>query len=89
MSLFLSATTFIAHSVSYNDKPPVNAQYTATFVAYQPEGHRESRASGKTTRMVDVHEIYVVYRIDDTGNEVILRASTGAEYPKNIVLYKN
>lgn len=81
--------TWTIYDNSYNDVRPLNAQYTATFVKYQPEGHSETRQSGKTTQHVDVHEIYVVYRIDDTGNDVILRAKSGVEYPKHIVLYKN
>ena len=81
--------TLVVYAASYGGTKPVNAQYTATFVKYQPEGHSETQHTGKTTRQVDVHEIYVVYRIDDTGNEVILSATTGKEYPKNIVLYKN
>lgn len=85
----LGLLTLIVYSASYGETKPVNAQYTATFVAYQPEGHSETRHSGKSTQHVNVHEIYVVYRIDDTGNDVILRAKSGAEYPKHIILYKN
>jgi hypothetical protein len=81
-----------AYCVSYhwtNQTPKTfaNVQVTAEFQGYQPEGYNESRTSGKSTRRVDVHNMYVVYTVN--GNPVILPAQTGVEYPKQAVLYKN
>jgi hypothetical protein len=81
-----------AYGVSYhwtNQTPKTFANFPVTgeFVGYQPEGYNESRTSGKSTRRVDVHNMYVVYRVN--GNLVILEAKTGLEYPKTAILYKN
>jgi hypothetical protein len=82
----------IAYGVSYHwtnqeAKTFANTRVTAEFQGYQPEGYNESRTSGKSTRRVDVHNMYVVYTVN--GNPVILPAQTGVEYPKTAVLYKN
>jgi hypothetical protein len=82
----------IAYGVSYhwtNQTPKTfaNTKVTAEFQGYQPEGYNEARTSGKSTRRVDVHNMYVVYTVN--GNPVILPAQTGAEYPKTAILYKN
>lgn len=82
----------IAYGVSYhwtNQQPKTFANFPVTgeFVSYQPEGYNESRTSGKSTRRVDVHNMYVVYRVN--GSLVILEAKTGMEYPKTVQLYKN
>jgi hypothetical protein len=78
----------IAYGVSYhwtNQEPKTfkNEKVTAELVGFQPEGYREK--SGKS--MVDCHYMYVVYRVN--GNEVILQATQGVEYPKTAILYKN
>ena len=78
----------IAYGVSYhwtNQEAKVfaNVQVTAELVGFQPEGYREK--SGKS--MVDRHYMYIVYRVN--GNEVILQATQGVEYPKTAILYKN
>ncbi len=78
----------IAYFVSYSwtDQTPKtfkNEKVTAELVGFQPEGYREK--SGKS--MVDRHYMYVVYRVN--GNEVILQAQPGVEYPKTAILYKN
>ena len=81
-----------AYGVSYHwtnqeAKTFVNTKVTAEFQGYQPEGYNESRTSGKTTRRVDVHHMYVVYTVN--GDPVILQAQTGVTYPKTAILYKN
>ena len=83
----------MAYCVSYvwTSQEPVkvykNEQVTGEFVRYVAEGYNIPVASGKTTRHVDYHEIYVVYKIN--GNEVLMRAQAGVEYPKQAILYKN
>ena len=82
----------IAYGVSYhwtNQQPKTFANFPVVgeFVGYQPEGYNESRTSGKSTRRVDVHSMYVVYNVN--GSLVILEAKTGMEYPKTVQLYKN
>jgi len=82
----------IAYGVSYHwtnqeAKTFKNERVTAEFQSYQPEGYNESRTSGKSTRRVDVHNMYVVYTVN--GNPVILQAQQGVEYPKTAILYKN
>ena len=64
-----------------------NEKVTGEFVRYVAEGYNVTERSGKTTRHVDKHEIYMVYRIN--GNEVLFHAKTGVEYPKTAVFYKN
>ena len=81
-----------AYGVSYHwtnqeAKTFVNTKVTAELVGFQPEGYNESRTSGKSTRRVDVHMMYVVYSVG--GEKVILRASEGQTYPQSAVLYKN
>jgi hypothetical protein len=89
---FAMVVAGFAYGVSYHwtnqdAKTFVNQKVIAEFQGYQPEGYNESRTSGKSTRRVDVHNIYVVYKVN--GNPVILPAQTGQEYPKSAVLYKN
>jgi len=67
---------------------PVNTPVVGTFVAYQPEGYNIEERSGKTTRRVDYHLLYVVYSIPGSGN-VILQATAGQVYPQRVILYKN
>ena len=81
-----------AYGVSYHwtnqdVKAFANVSVTAEFVGFQPEGYNESRTSGKSTRRVDVHNMYVVYRVN--GSDVILQGQSGVEYPRTAVLYKN
>lgn len=78
----------IAYGVSYHwtDQTPQtfkNEKVTAQLVGFQPEGYREK--SGKS--MVDKHYMYIVYRVN--GNDVIMQAQPGVEYPKTAILYKN
>ena len=86
---FLATVTCgIAYGVSYhwtNQTPKtfVNEKVTAELVGFQPEGYREK--SGKS--MVDRHYMYIVYRVN--GNDIILQAQQGIEYPKTAILYKN
>lgn len=93
LSVPASLLVLLAYCVSYvwtdqNDvKVYKNEQVTGTFVRYVAEGYNIPERSGKTTRHVDHHEVYVVYKIN--GNEVLFRGETGREYPKNAVLYKN
>jgi hypothetical protein len=74
---------FIAHGESYFVNHPLNQQVTGTFVAFQPEGYRESTGKSRA----DKHYMYVVYKVD--GQLVILQANEGSTYPKTATLYKN
>ena len=65
----------------------VNTPVEATFVSFAPEGYNETRHVGKTVRHVDVHEMYVVYRVNDEN--IIVRAQDGVAYPETAILYKN
>lgn len=60
-----------------------NTKVTAEFVGYETEGYREK--SGKS--YVDRHLVYVIYSVN--GNNVLMPAQTGTEYPKFVTLYKN
>ena len=64
-----------------------NTPVEAKFVSFAPEGYNETRYSGKTVRHVDVHEMYVVYRVNNEN--VIVRAQDGVAYPETAILYKN
>lgn len=83
-----SMVTLAAYGVSFHwsdqtTKTFANTQVTAEFAGYQPEGYNER--SGKSR--ADYHYMYVVYKVN--GNPVIMRGSTGIEYPKTAVLYRN
>lgn len=69
----------------YREYP--NERVTGEFVRYVAEGYNVTVQSGKSTRNVDRHEIYVSYRIN--GNEVLFPAKMGIEYPKQAILYRN
>ena len=78
----------IAYGVSYhwtNQEPQtfVNERVTGTFVKFEAEGYKER--SGKS--YVDRHYTYVVYNVN--GNNVLMYAKEGMEYPQTAVLYKN
>ena len=60
-----------------------NTQVQGEFVGYQPEVRLEK--SGKSSH--DNHYMYVIYNVN--GNAVILKGSTGIEYPKHAIMYKN
>lgn len=81
----------LAAAVSWNTGEIVvykNTPVRAQFVQYQPEGYNIAETSGKTTRRVDHHLIYVVYRVEGAGN-VLLPAKAGQTYPEWVMLYKN
>lgn len=88
-----SLIVLLVYCVSYvwTDQGPTkvykNEQVTGEFVRYVAEGYNITVQSGKTTRHVDRHEVYVVYKIN--GNEVLFRGQEGIEYPKTAILYKN
>ena len=91
-TLLVAIIPVFAYFVSYhwsdqNTKTFTNTQFTGEFVGFNPEAYAEYRTSGKTTRLVDVHLMYVTYKVN--GNLVMFRANTGLEYPKFAVLYKN
>lgn len=92
-SIPAALVVLLAYCVSYvwTEQGPTkvykNEQVTGEFVRYVAEGYNITVQSGKTTRHVDRHEVYVVYRIN--GNEVLFRGSEGREYPKTAVFYKN
>ena len=78
----------IAYGVSYhwtNQEPQTfkNERVVGTFVKFEAEGYKER--SGKS--WVDRHYTYVVYNVN--GNNVLMYAKEGIEYPQTAVLYKN
>jgi hypothetical protein len=82
----------IAYCVSYvwtNQDPKVfpNVPVTGEFVQYVAEGYNETVRSGKTTKQVDVHNTYVVYKVE--GRTVMLQIKVGSSYPEHAILYKN
>lgn len=82
----------LAYCVSYvwTDQTPKvfpNVPVTGEFVQYVAEGYNETVRSGKTTKQVDVHNTYVVYKVE--GRLVMLQIKVGSSYPENVVLYKN
>ena len=86
------AVVLPAWMVSYvwtDQEPKVyrNEQVIGEFVRFVAEGWSETRSNGKHSRQVDVHKVYVVYRIN--GHEVLFEAQTGIEYPKTATFYKN
>ena len=82
----------IAYGVSYHwtDQTPKtfkNEQVTGELVQYVAEGYTETVRSGKTTKQVDVHNTYVVYRVE--GRVVMMQSKVGTSYPERVILYKN
>jgi hypothetical protein len=82
----------LAYCVSYvwTDQTPKtfpNVQVTGELVQYVAEGYNETVRSGKTTKQVDVHNTYVVYRVE--GKTVMLQSKVGQSYPERAILYKN
>jgi hypothetical protein len=82
----------IAYCVSYvwTDQTPKvfpNVPVTGEFVQYVAEGYNETVRSGKTTKQVDVHNTYVVYKVE--GRTVMLQIKVGSSYPERVTLYKN
>ena len=78
----------IAYGVSYHwtDQTPktfANEKVIGKFVKFEAEGYKEK--SGKS--YVDRHYTYVVYNVN--GNNVLMYAKEGLEYPQTAVLYKN
>lgn len=64
-----------------------NKQVTGEFVNFVAEGYNITEHYGKTTRHVDKHFTYVVYSVE--GNNVMLPAEAGRQYPQFVTLYKN
>jgi uncharacterized membrane protein len=75
------------HFFDQTTKYYANTKVVGEFAGYVAEGYNEARRSGKTTTRVDVHELYVIYKVD--GNPILLSAKPGFEYPQRAVLYKN
>lgn len=82
-SVVLTALASMVYVGSYHDVAPNNEQVTGTFVTFQPEGYNVQ--SGKSRS--DHHYMYVVYNVN--GQNIILQASTGYNYPQTATLYKN
>jgi hypothetical protein len=86
---FIATVIFgVSYGVSYhwtNQEPKtfVNQKVIGTFVKFEAEGYKEK--SGKS--YVDRHYTYVVYNVN--GNNVLLSAQSGIEYPQTAILYKN
>lgn len=64
-----------------------NTPVKGTFVKYETEGYNIEERSGKSTRRVDHHLIYVVYRVPE--GDVLMLAGAGIVYPAEAILYKN
>ena len=87
-----SLVCLIAYCVSFvwTDQTPktyANVPVVGEFVEFVAEGYNIPVQSGKTTRHVDQHEQYVVYKVN--GQRVMMRASLGQTYPERVTLYKN
>jgi len=66
------------------EKTYTNEKVVAEFVGFQPEGYNEK--SGKSR--ADHHYMYVIYKVP--GDKlVIMQSSSGLDYPKHAILYKN
>jgi hypothetical protein len=92
LSVPAALVVLLAYNVSYTwtdqtAKTFVNQQVTGEFVEFVSEGYNVEERSGKTTRRVDKHFSYVVYKVD--GQRVMLQANLGQTYPERVVLYKN
>jgi hypothetical protein len=92
ITLILAAILGFVYCVSYvwtNQEPKVysNTQVVGTLAGFVAEGHRESRSSGKTTTVVDVHNTYVEYEV--SGQRILLPTQLGQTYPQQAILYKN
>ena len=92
LSVPAALIALLAYCVSYvwTDQTPKtfkNEQVVGEFVQYVAEGYNETIRSGKTTRQVDVHNTYVVYRVN--GQLVMLQSKVGSTYPERVALYKN
>ena len=88
--VLFSIPVFVAAAVSWNTGTYAeyrNERVIGTFAGYIAEGYNVDERSGKTTRRVDKHFTYVVYEVN--GSRILFPASTGTEYPKTAVLYKN
>lgn len=91
-TLLMAIIPAFAYMVSYEwteQEPKVfaNTKVEGTFVRFVAEGYNEARTSGKQTRRVDVHNMYVEYSVN--GQSIVLPASTGVTYPPVAILYKN
>ena len=71
------------HWTSQEPQTFKNEKVIGTFVKFEAEGYKER--SGKS--YVDRHYTYVVYNVN--GNNVLMYAKEGVEYPQTAVLYKN
>lgn len=88
VAILMSPVILIAYLVSYHwTNQEVlyykNEKVEAKFIGFESEGYNQR--SGKTR--ADYHYTYVIYEVN--GNNVILKAQTGVEYPKTAVLYGN
>lgn len=82
--------TGIAALISWNSgevKVYANTEVTGEFVGFVAEGFNITEHQGKTTRHVDKHFSYVVYRVD--GQNILFPAETGVTYPTVAALYRN
>lgn len=64
-----------------------NEKVVGDFVGYVPEGYITRETSGKTTKDVAHHYVYVQYKIN--GQYVLFYAQTGQEWPTQAIFYKN
>lgn len=92
ISVPAALVVLLAYCVSYvwTDQTPktfVNEPVTGEFVQYVAEGYNETIRSGKTTKQQDVHNTYVVYKVN--GQLVMLQSKVGQNYPTTAILYKN
>jgi hypothetical protein len=92
ITLILGVVIGFVYCVSYvwtNQEPKAyaNTKVVGTLIGFVAEGHRESRSSGKTTTVVDVHNTYVEYEV--SGQRILSPAQLGQTYPQQAILYKN
>ena len=74
MLVILGIITWIAYHESYRHTKPDNIPYQATLQGYK--GTKESN-------------LYVVYRLDTNGHEILKEVRPNVAYPKHVILYKN
>lgn len=66
--------TLLVYKESYTHTKPENIAYPATLQGY--------RGDKDTT-------LYVVYRLDANGHEILKEVRPDVAYPKHVILYKN
>lgn len=85
-TIAISGSGYISwHSGDY--KVYKNEKVVGKFVGYVPEGYITRETSGKVTKDVAHHYVYVQYKIED--RYVLFYALEGQSWPPEGVFYKN